>query len=272
MTGMPDEQGQQLWPGHPPGSGQPWASMPPGAPARADAGRPDFGTALAQVLQAIGGLPALDRAGDDIGGLQGLATTLSGLAPVLSGLAPVLSGLAAEAGATRNRPVAQLASLAASIVDGLAADLAMIESALADAAHAASRYGVTIGTDGRPPPVSARPAADATAASEQHWALAYRQAYERAMAEAQQARQRAARQLMALYAGTERPPHARAAGAAKQDAVSPAGACAPRRSLPISYRRAGLEPRGPAVRSQECVVGARMTACGEHLTRKVGGQ
>src|ERR1035438_6402225 len=154
MTGMPDEQGQQLWPGHPPGSGQPRASMPPGAPARADAGRPDFGTALAQVLQAIGGLPALDRAGDDIGGLQGLATTLSGLAPVLS-------GLAAEAGATRNRPVAQLASLAASIVDGLAADLAMIESALADAAHAASRYGVTIGTDGRPPPVSARPAADA---------------------------------------------------------------------------------------------------------------
>jgi hypothetical protein len=148
MTGKPDEQGQNF--------------------------DPDFDTALAQVLEAIGAQP--------------------------------------------DRPGEHLAGLAASVVDGLAADLARIESALADAAHAASRYGVTIGTDGRPPPVPAGPAADASAASQQHWALAYRQAYERAMAEAKQARQHAASQLMALHAGTGRPPYARAAGAAKQTA------------------------------------------------------
>lgn len=178
MTRMPDDQGQDF--------------------------DPDFDIALAQVLEAIGPRPALNRVGGGPAGLQGLATALS--------------GLAAQAGATistRDRPGAHLAGLAASVVDGLAADLAMIESALADAAHAASRYGVTIGTDGRPPPVPAGPAADASAASEQHWALAYRQAYERAMAEAQQARQHAASQLMALHAGTGRPPYARAAGAAK---------------------------------------------------------
>ena len=89
---------------------------------------------------------------------------------------------------------------AASILDELAAELAAIYDALAEQAHTASRYGVKIGTDGRPPPVLAGPPADAAAASERHWALAYRQTFEQAMADARQARQHAASQLTDLCA------------------------------------------------------------------------
>jgi hypothetical protein len=94
---------------------------------------------------------------------------------------------------------------AAGIIGGLAAELALIETALEEQAYAASRYGVNIGTDGRPPPVSAGDAADATTASTQHWALAYRHLYDQAMAEAQQARQQATRQLMDLCTKVESP-------------------------------------------------------------------
>src|SRR5580658_6037823 len=89
---------------------------------------------------------------------------------------------------------AQLIGRAAGIIGGLAAELAVIKNALEEQAYAASRYGVNIGTDGRPPPVTGGPAADATTASESYWALAYRQHYDQAMAAAQQAKQQAARQ------------------------------------------------------------------------------
>ena len=157
MTGMPDEQGQQL-------------------------------------------MPAEDWVGRDIGGLHALASALFGFAAEMSA-ARHQDPVTAEALAT-------VIGQTASILDGLAVDLAMIQSALQDEAYVASRYGVTIGTDGRPPPVSVRPAADATAASAQHWALAYRQFYEQAMARAQQARQRAATQLTVLFAQLEPSPHA----------------------------------------------------------------
>jgi hypothetical protein len=84
----------------------------------------------------------------------------------------------------------------AAIVDGLAAELAMIQNALEEEAYVASRYGVKIGTDGQPPPVPAGPQADL---SERHWLVAYKLAHERAMADAQQARCQAARQLAHLY-------------------------------------------------------------------------
>jgi hypothetical protein len=157
MTGMPDEQGQQL-------------------------------------------MPAEDWVGRDIGGLHALASALFGFAAEMSA-ARHQDPVTAEALAT-------VIGQTASILDGLAVDLAMIQSALQDEAYVASRYGVTIGTDGRPPPVSVRPAADATAASAQHWALAYRQVYEQATAQAQQARQHAATQLTALFVQLEPSPHA----------------------------------------------------------------
>lgn len=117
---------------------------------------------------------AQDWVGGDIDGLRALATTLYGCVPEAAG-----------------------------IIDGLAAELAKFENALQEKAYVASRYGVKIGTDGRPPPVSAGPVADVTAASEQHWALVYRQVYEQAMAQVRHARQQAARQLMDLYARIE---------------------------------------------------------------------
>jgi hypothetical protein len=157
MTGMPDEQGQQL-------------------------------------------MPAEDWVSRDIGGLHALASAFFGFAAEMSA-ARHQDPVTAEA-------LAAVTGQAASILDGLAVDLAMIQSALQDEAYVASRYGVTIGTDGRPPPVSVRPAADATAASAQHWALAYRQVYEQATAQAQQARQHAATQLTALFAQLEPSPHA----------------------------------------------------------------
>jgi hypothetical protein len=88
----------------------------------------------------------------------------------------------------------------AGIVDGLAGELAAIQAGLDGEAHTASRYGVAIGTDGQPPPMSDGSPADTAAASVRHWALAYRHAFERARAQARQARLRAARQLTDLCA------------------------------------------------------------------------
>jgi len=145
-------------------------------------------------------MAAEDWVGRDIGGLHALASALS--------------GFAAEMSAARHSDPVTAATLAAvigqtaGILDVLAVDLARIQSALADEAYVASRYGVTIGTDGRPPPVLAPPAANAIAASAQHWALAYRQFHEQAMAQAQQARQHAATQLTALFAQLGPAPHA----------------------------------------------------------------
>ncbi|MBV9207436.1 MAG: hypothetical protein JO037_19010 [Actinobacteria bacterium] len=110
--------------------------------------------------------------------------------PGPAGAAPALAGVLGEM---------------ACIVDGLAADLARIGSALTEAAYTASRYGVNIGADGRPPPVPCGPPASAAAASERHWALSYRRAWERAAADAQHAGQRAVSQLTDLCARTEAP-------------------------------------------------------------------
>jgi hypothetical protein len=184
MTGMPDEQGQQqLMSAH----------RPPRPAAHDEADVADPARApLAQFAE--------EWAGRDIGGLRTLATELFGFAAEMSAAAHQ-DPMTAEA-------LAAVIGQTASIVDGLAVDLAMIQSTLEDEAYVVSRYGVTIGTDGRPPPVSAGPAADAAAASAQHWALAYRQVYEQAMAAAQQARQYAASQLTALFAQLEPSPYA----------------------------------------------------------------
>ncbi len=120
---------------------------------------------------------AQDWVGGDIDGLRTLATTLYGCVPEAAG-----------------------------IIDGLAAELAKFENALEEKAYVASRYGVKIGMDRRPPPVCAGPAADATAASEQYWALVYRQGYEQATVQVRHARQQAARQLMDLYTTMEPSP------------------------------------------------------------------
>ena len=99
--------------------------------------------------------------------------------------------------------VAVMMGQAAGIVDGLAAELAAIRAGLDAEAHTASRYGVTIGIDGQPPPLPDAAPADAAAASVRHWALAYWHAFELARAQARQARLRAARQLTALRAAID---------------------------------------------------------------------
>jgi len=154
--------------------------------------------------------------GGDIDGLRALASTLYGCVPEAAGL-----------------------------IDGLAAELAELANALEEKAYIASRYGVKIGTDGRPPPVAAGPAADVTAASEQHWALVYRQVYEQAMVQVRHARQQAARQLMDLYAKIEPAPQALASQAEPAMVTG-------RELLPTSFPRPGVEPARPWVRSQWC--------------------
>jgi len=137
------------------------SGMPDG-PAGADGGSEEFGGALTQVLEAIGGCD--------------LATVDA---------------------------VAVLMSQAAGILDGLAAELAAIQAGLDAQAHTAARYGVTIGTDGQPPPLPDRAAANDATASIRHWALAYRHAFELARAQARQARLSAARRLTDLCAAID---------------------------------------------------------------------
>jgi uncharacterized protein YukE len=203
-----------------------------------------------------------DWVGGDIGGLRALAATLDSFVAEITDILTALneqvsqltggddgwhgSAAAAFTAAWRRDSVTAEALAAvigqtASLLDALAIELARIENGLEEQAYTASRYGVMIGTDGRPPPVPADPGA----ASEQHWTLAYRQVYEQAMADAQQARQQAAGQLMGLYTRLE---------PSDQPAGQP-------ELLPVSYPRSGVEPWRSAGRSQGCVVGTR----GRHL-------
>jgi len=161
--------------------------------------------------------------GGDIRGLHALATTLYGYLPEMTGITAALdrevSGLAAGHGwqgpaasaftAAWRRDAVAVDALAvaiartAAVVDALAVRLATIEKALEEEAHTAARYGVAIGTDGRPPPEPGGPPASSAQASERHWARAYRQAYQRAMTDARQARQQAASMLRDLHATIE---------------------------------------------------------------------
>ena len=145
--------------------------------ADGDGGGPEFSGGLTQVLEAIGGLYA--RLAAFTAARQPDPITADALAAVIG--------------------------QAASIIDDLSTELAAIQNALETKAHTASRYGVKIGTDRRPPPLPAGPPADASAASEQYWSLAYRQAFKQAMAKARQAEQHASSQLRDLYATIEPP-------------------------------------------------------------------
>jgi len=161
--------------------------------------------------------------GADIRGLHVLADTLYGYGPEITGVTTTLNqevsqltgggqgwrGPAASAfsaawcqDAAAVEALALVIGQAADVVDDLAVGLAMIEKMLEDEAYVAARYGVRIGADGRPPPGPGGPPGDATTASEQHWARTYRQAYDRAIADAQQARDQAAGRLRVLYATT----------------------------------------------------------------------
>lgn len=159
--------------------------------------------------------------GADIRGLHALAATLYGYLPEITGVTTTLNqevsqltgsdqgwrGPAASAfSAAWRRDAAAVEALAlvigqtADVVDDLAVRLATIEKTLEDEAYVAARYGVRIGADGRPPPVPGGPPGDAATATERHcvnkyWARTYRQAYDRAIADAQQARDQAAGHL-----------------------------------------------------------------------------
>jgi len=166
--------------------------------------------------------------GADIRGLHALAATLYGYLPEITGVTATLSqevsqlsqgwrGPAASAfSAAWSRDAAAAEALAvvigqtADVLDDLAVRLATIEKTLEEQAYVAARYGVRIGADGRPPPVPGGPPGDAATASERHrverhrvdkyWARTYRQAYDRAIADARQARDQAAGRLRDLCA------------------------------------------------------------------------
>jgi hypothetical protein len=149
-------------------------------------------------------MPTNWTAGADGGGPEPDGA-LTGVLDAISGLCAELAGVLAHRGSQVLNPITidSLATViggAAGIVNGLAAELAEIRGALEQEAYAASRYGVKIGVDGQPPPVLAGSQADAAAISEQHWALAYKKVFDQAEAEARQASQRAASQLMDLSA------------------------------------------------------------------------
>jgi uncharacterized protein YukE len=167
---------------------------------------------------------AAEWVGGDIRGLHALATTMYEYLPEIAGVTTVLDqevsqltggepgwhGPAADAftaawrrDADSAKALAAVIGQAARVIGGLAVELAVIEKALEEEAHTAARYGVRIGTDGRPPPLPyAGPPDSAAEASERHWARAYRQAYEQAMADARRARTQAAGRLRELYVTT----------------------------------------------------------------------
>jgi hypothetical protein len=152
------------------------------------------------------------------GGLDGaraLAAALYGCVPLIAAgvHAPDKQpGQARDLGPTG--PLAAVVYQAASVVDDLAAELTRIDGALDDQAHTASRYGVRIGIDRRPPPAFAGSPADPGSASQQYWTLAYREAHAQATAGAHRARQRAARRLAELHATLAPPRPSRGPSAA----------------------------------------------------------
>jgi len=165
---------------------------------------------------------AADWLGD--GGLHGaraLAAALYGCVPVIAAgpHAPdKQAGQARDPGPTG--PLAAVVYQAASVVDDLATELARIDGALDEQAHTASRYGVRIGIDRRPPPAFAGPSADSRSASEQHWTLAYQEAYAQATADAHRARQQAARRLAELHAALAPPRPSRGPSAAARGSLT----------------------------------------------------
>jgi hypothetical protein len=156
------------------------------------------------VMIRSGPLLAASAADWLVGGLDGtraLAATLYGCVPAIAAGPHAPDKQAAQAkDSGPTGPLAAVVYQAANVIDDLATELARIDGALDDQAHIASRYGVRIGIDRRPPPAFAGPPADPGAASEQHWTLAYQEAYAQAAADAHRARQHAARRLAELNA------------------------------------------------------------------------
>ena len=153
--------------------------------------------------------------GGGLDGARALAAALYGCVPAIA------AGPHApdkQAGQARNAgpagPLAAAVYQAASVVDDLATELTRIDSALDEQAHTASRYGVRIGIDRRPPPAFAAPPADSGSASEQHWTLAYQEAYAQATADTHRARQQAARRLADMHATLAPPRPSRGPSAA----------------------------------------------------------
>ena len=159
--------------------------------------------------------------GGGLDGARALAAALYGCVPVIAAgpHAPdKQAGQAKDSGPTG--PLAAVVYQAASVVDDLATELARIDGTLDEQAHTASRYGVRIGINRRPPPAFAGPSADSRSASEQHWTLAYQEAYAQATADAHRARQQAARRLAELHAALAPPRPSRGPSAAARGSLT----------------------------------------------------
>jgi len=138
------------------------------------------------------------------GGSQGLQTLAAALYGCVPGIAAGAQAQETQAGSASDPAadgaLAAVVYQAASIIDELATKLAGIEHALDEQAHTASRYGVRIGTDRRPPPAFAVPPGDSAAATERYWTHVYAQAHAQATADARGAGHQAVLQLTELQA------------------------------------------------------------------------
>jgi len=143
---------------------------------------------------------AADWLGGGSQGLQALAAALYGSVPALAAGAQAEDGQAGQSDPAAAGALAAVVYQAASIIDDLATKLAAIENALEEQAHTASRYGVRIGTDRRPPPAFAVPPGDSAAATERYWTHLYQQAHAQATADAHRAGEHAVRQFTELQA------------------------------------------------------------------------
>ena len=214
--------------------------------------------------RAAASLPAFayDWVGGDIHGLQALADTLYRYVPEMADVTAALDrqatrltsgpdgwqGPAASAFTSAWRresataaALAEVTGAAGSIVDALAMALATIENALEEQAYAASRYGVRVGPDGQPAPVTAGPVPTPAGARLQRQALAYQQVYRQAMADAESVRAQAASELLSLYRKIQPPDHPEADPSEALGSLTGTQLLADLWAVPTATRRATKE-------------------------------
>jgi hypothetical protein len=159
--------------------------------------------------------------GGDIHGLAALSAELASYVPAITDITTALTrrasqltsgapgswqGSAATAFATSwhndalaAAGLAMATGQASQITGALAVALSEIENALETQAEAAVKHGVQIMPGGQPGPEPFGPPASGTEVVQQQWSVSYQQVWQQAQAEANQARQQAATQLMRLY-------------------------------------------------------------------------
>jgi uncharacterized protein YukE len=196
---------------------------------------------------------AYDWVGGDIHGLSAFAGKMYDYVPEINGVTTALDkqvsrivgdagwqGSAATAFANAwgrdsltGQALGAVIANTGSVVNWLAVELSRLENALEQEADQAAAHGVKIGSDGQPGAAFVGPPSTEQQAEQQAWASAYQKVYAEAMALAQQARQTAASQLMAIYSKIAPPP----SGMTASDGNTVADLLSDLWAVPSAYRR-----------------------------------